>query len=102
MERGVFNTSRHILHQDVASISDREEIAEGRVVPHDVDNVWRPTVLLPQFSKPGIQRLVFGGPSLTILCFENVILGVMDDCFLLRLSTTWANDRDSEYKQEAS
>ena len=59
------------------------DVTEGRVVPHDVDDVGRPAVLFLQLRQLLVELLVLGRPFVAVLGFEDVVLGVVDDLAVL-------------------
>jgi len=62
------------------------DITEGRIVPHDVNQVGWPAVLFPQLRQFLVEFTILGGPFFAVLGFEDVVLGIMNDliAFLCR------------------
>ena len=55
------------------------DVPKRSVIPHDVDDVWWSAMLFLQLRESGIEVFVLGIPLLAILCFHDVILGIVDD-----------------------
>ena len=55
------------------------DVTERRVVPHDVDNVRRRAMFLAEFFQPLIESCIFCGPTFSVLSFQHVVLGVMNN-----------------------
>ena len=55
------------------------DIALGRVIPHDVDQVRRRAELLSQSGQLPVRRLVLLSPIFTVLGVEDVVFGIVDD-----------------------
>ena len=68
------------------------DVTVGRVVPHDVDDIRRSSVLLSQFGQPCVKLFVFRFPPLPVLSFEHVVLGVMHDALLCCRGKTASDD----------
>ncbi len=61
------------------------DLADRRVVEHDMDDVGRPAVFLAKRGQLGIQVTVFGRPPLAVLRFEDVVLCIVNDFGLVHL-----------------
>ena len=69
----------HLLDGRNANLADR------RIVEHDVDDVGRRAVFLPELGELAVEVAVLGGPLLAVLRLEDVVLGIMDDLGLVSL-----------------
>ncbi len=74
----------HLVHDGCFETPDRlnlrnSHLAEGRVIPHDMDDVWRGSMFLLQLGQLLAYCLVLCRPFFPMLGFQDVVLGVMND-----------------------
>jgi len=80
-ENALFGHGVQVGCLETSNFLDRgdADVTEGSVVPHDVDDIGRPAILILQLRQLFVELIVLGRPFFTVLGIEDIVLGVVND-----------------------